>query len=204
MMLTSEVGRESTMAHRLACASPPTCLQQNALRGCKEAPWLFGLSRIRESLAGCRLVRQGACGASVLGAGRFWLGLGPGLDQAALSAGHTLWCQLHRHCRDCPPAWPRPRCAGFPQEFRAGCEGAVIGRRLRRPVVAGAVWVPEARWAAQHSLSLTRWGPRGPWCKWNWESTDDGLALHYPPNPIPMLLRASTDFPAGHIPMVDC
>lgn len=160
-MLTSEVGRENTVTHHhLACASPPPAFSKMHLGGARR------LSRIKESLAGYHLVRQGACGASVLGAGRFWLGLGPGLDQAALSAGHTLWCQLHRHCRDCPPAWPRPRCAGFPQEFRAGCEGAVIRRRLRRPVVAGAVWVPEARWAAQHSLSFTRWGPRGPWCKW--------------------------------------
>ncbi|OBS74625.1 hypothetical protein A6R68_14848 [Neotoma lepida] len=65
-----------------------------------------------------------------------------------------LQCQLHRHCGDCPPAQPRPRCAGFPQEFRAGREGAVIGRRLRHPVVAGAVWVPEARLREHHRATI--------------------------------------------------
>lgn len=137
----------------------------------------------------------------MLGAGRFWLGLGPGLDQAALSAGHTLWCQLHRHCRNCPPAWPRPRCAGFLQEFRAGCEGAAGFDALLLQVQCGCRRPGGRHNTACHSPDGA---PGAPGVSGNWEPTDDGLVLHYPPNPIPMLLPASTDFPAGHIPMVDC
>lgn len=127
---------------------------------------LVSLSRDQESLTGCHLARQGACGVLVLGARR--CRLGPSPARAGLPSQQDTCYSAS--CTDTVGIVllpdPGPRCAGFLQEFRAGREGAVIGRQLQRPVVTGAVWVPEARWASQHSLSLTRWGPRDPWYEW--------------------------------------